>query len=208
MNFSSILKYFTPTHILDVGGHTGDFCKQAKYYFPRADFFIIEGNPICEQYIKELGIPYTIKIVGKEKKETIFYKTKKNPRSSGHSLYKEITPDYGDEFLIEEKVKQYTIDTIFEVANFDLIKIDTQGSELDILEGGQRICKQAKGILLEVSIEKYNEGAPLYNEVVDFMENFGFLEKDTLYEFYTTTEYGLKVHQKDILFVNKDCLKI
>ena len=207
MNLSLITKYFTPTHILDVGGHTGEFYKLAKYYFPRADFFIIKGNTTCEQHIKELGIPYIIKVVGKEKKETIFYKTKQDPRSTGQSLYREITPHYSDEFLIEEKVQQHTIDTIFKEANFDFIKMDTQGSELDILEGGKRICKQAKGILLEVSIEKYNEGAPLYNEVVNFMEDYGFTEKETLCEFYTTTEYGLKVHQKDILFVNKNYLK-
>ena len=31
-------------------------------------------------------------------------------------------------------------------SEFDLIKIDTQGSELDIITGGINLCKKAKGI--------------------------------------------------------------
>ncbi len=199
-----IKKYFNPNHILDIGGHVGEFYNLAKSFFPHAGFFIIEGNSACEQHIKQLNVPYVIKVVGKEKTKAVFYKTSENLESTGNSLYKEITPHFQDEVLIKEEVTQYTIDTIFREANFDLIKIDTQGSELDILRGGERICKSCKGILLEVSLLKYNEGAPLYSEVVDFMDSYGFLEKETLGEFKTTTEYGLTVHQKDILFINKN----
>lgn len=204
MHLHLIKKYFNPNHILDVGGHTGEFYNLAKLFFPHAGFFIIEGNSSCEHHIKQLNVPYTIKVVGKEKTKTIFYKTTQNLECTGNSIYREITPHFNDEVLIKEEVNQYTIDTIFKEANFDFVKIDTQGSELDILKGGERICKPCKGILLEVSLLKYNEGAPLYSEVVEFMDSYGFLEKETIGEFKTTTEYGLTVHQKDILFINKN----
>jgi FkbM family methyltransferase len=206
MNLNLIKKYFVPDHVLDIGGHTGEFCQLVLNYFPKASIFIVEGNKECEPYLQKLNVPYLIKVLGKEKKETIFYKTTDNKISTGNSLYKEITPHFSEKNTIKEIVKQDTIDTTFKEANFDLIKIDTQGSELDILEGGKRICQKAKGILLEVSILKYNEGSPLYKEVKEYMKSYGFIEKEVLAEFHTTTNYNLEVHQKDILFVNKNLL--
>jgi FkbM family methyltransferase len=206
MNLSLIQKYFNPTHILDIGVHQAQFYHLARHYFPQASFFLIEGNSSCESLIKTLNVPYLIRVMGKEKGEGIFYKTKETSTSSGESLYREITPHFADKNLIEEKVQIHTIDTTFKEADFDLIKIDTQGSEIDILKGGQRICKNAKGILLETSVVEFNKGAPLHNDVVSFMEEYGFVEKECVDEKNIVTEYGLHIHQKDVLFVNKSLL--
>lgn len=206
MNLSIITKYFTPTHILDIGVHEGQFYHLARHYFPYASFFLIEGNSSCEELIKKLKVPYLIRVLGKQKEEGIFYKTKENPASSGESLYKEVSPHFSEENLLQEKVQIHTIDTIFKEANFDLIKIDTQGSEIDILKGGQRIAKEAKGILLETSLVEYNKGAPLYEEVVSFMEEYGFVEKECLDEKNIITDYNLHIHQKDVLFINKNLI--
>lgn len=203
MKLNLIEKYFTPKHILDIGVHQGQFYNLAKQTFPSASFFLIEGNKACEPYLQMLGPRYLIRVLGEKKEQGIFYKTKQNPACSGESLFREVTQHFNDENLIKEEVQIYTIDTTFKEANFDLIKIDTQGSEIAILKGGERIAKQAKGILLEVSIERYNEGAPLYNEVVSFMNDFGFLEKECLDETYIEYE-NFKIHQKDILFINKN----
>jgi FkbM family methyltransferase len=206
MHLNLIQKYFNPEHILDIGGHTGEFFSLAKQFFPYADIFVVEGNKDCEPYLKELNTPYLIRLLGSEKKKTVFYKNKQDLISTGNSIYREVTPHFSDENLIKEEIQQYTIDTTFKEADFDLIKLDTQGSEIDILKGGKRIAKKAKGILMEVSVEKYNEGSPLYNEIVDFMDRYGFLEKETLAEYESVTEYNLKVHQKDILFINKNLI--
>jgi len=206
MQLNLIQKYFNPKHILDIGGHTGEFYSLAKSFFPRTSIFIVEGNEDCKPYLEKLNTPYLIRLLGSKKKKTIFYKNKEDLISTGSSIYREITPHFSDKNLIEEEVQQYTIDTTFKEAYFDLIKLDAQGSEIDILKGGERIAKQAKGILMEVSIEKYNEGSPLYNEIVQFMNNYGFTEKETLAEYKAVTEYNLRVHQKDILFINKNLL--
>lgn len=206
MKLNLITKYFNPTHILDIGGHIGEFFHLTRRFFPNSQIFIIEGNKECESYLQQLGVPYLIRVFGKETGIATFYKTKENPTSTGNSIYREITPHFSDELLLEESVKQYTVDTTFQEADFDLIKIDTQGSEVDILKGGERIAKKAKGILLEVSVEKYNDGAPLYNEVVSFMDEYGFVEKEWLDETIISTNYNLKVHQRDVLFINKNLL--
>lgn len=207
MNLSPIAKYFTPSTILDIGGHIGEFFQIAKNAFPGAYVFIIEGNRNCEPYLKNLNTKYLIKLLGKEKKKTIFYKTSADLLCTGNSIYKEITPHFNNDQLIEEEVELHTIDSIFkEETNFDLIKIDTQGSELDILSGGEKVAKKAKGILLEVAYTKYNEGAPLYDDVVKYMDSYGFIEKETLDEISWSRD-GITLLQRDILFVNKNILQ-
>lgn len=208
MKLNLITKYFVPSHILDIGVHQGQFYSLAKHFFPHASFFLIEGNKSCEPFVKNLNQPYLMRVMGKESGKGVFYKTKENPACSGESLYRELTPHFNEENLIKEVVDIYTIDTTFKEANFDLIKIDTQGSELDILTGGCRIAKQAKGILLEVSVVPFNEGAPLYEEVVAFMDNYGFVKKEILDEKEITCNFNLKIHQQDIFFVNKNYLNV
>lgn len=57
----------------------------------------------------------------------------------------------------------------------DLIKIDTQGSELDILKGaGDKIWKHVKHLILELQTVEYNEGAPLAPEVINWLDGQGF----------------------------------
>jgi FkbM family methyltransferase len=206
VNLSVINKYFTPSVILDIGGHVGEFYNIAKKTFPQSYVFIIEGNKNCEPYLRNLGTKYLIRLLGKEKKKTVFYKTSADLLCTGNSLYKEVTQHFNNEQLIEEEAQLYTIDSTFkEETYFDLIKIDTQGSELDILEGGPKIAKKAKGILLEVSYTKYNEGAPLYEDVVKFMDNYGFVEKETLDEISWSRD-DITLLQRDLLFINKELL--
>jgi len=92
-----------------------------------------------------------------------------------------------------------TLDSMFtDDSIFDFIKMDTQGSELDIIKGGKHLCSKAKYILLEVAVTQYNDNAPLENEVITFMNDFGFSEGLTIGEHYD----GNKIIQKDIVFKN------
>jgi FkbM family methyltransferase len=206
MNLPAVKKYFTPHTILDIGGHTGDFFRLAKQIFPGSYVFVIEGNKNCEPYIKALKTRYLITFLGEKNTKKIYYRTKDDPFCTGNSMYREVTPAFNGDRAIEDEVEVRTIDSIFkEETFFDFIKLDTQGSELDILRGGPKIAKKAKGILMEVSFEKYNEGAPLYDEVVKFMDEYGFVEKDAICETYWSNE-KMTCSQKDILFINKNIL--
>jgi hypothetical protein len=118
------------------------------------------------------------------------------PTNTGNSIYKELTENYSDSNLDIINKKGIKLDSLFNNEKFDLIKIDTQGSELDIISGGYQICSKAKGILLEVSLTQYNENAPLYDEVIQFMDNLGYKIAEILDEKIHPT-----LHQQDILFI-------
>ncbi len=57
---------------------------------------------------------------------------------------------------------------------YDLIKIDTQGSELDIIEGGINTFKNAKAVITEVSFNNYNEGGCTKEQILKKISDLGF----------------------------------
>jgi FkbM family methyltransferase len=200
MQLYKITKYFYPNRILDIGANIGQFHMLAKNEFSSSFIFSIEASKECETSLKIITDNYYIGMLAKDNSEYKFYKTKENPTSTGNSFYRELTQFYSDDKLDIVTEKGIMLDDLFEQeSEFDLIKIDTQGSELDIITGGINLCKKAKGILLEVSLTQYNENAPLYDEVIQFMDNFGFKIGDILDE---NNVPGI-VSQQDILFIKK-----
>jgi len=199
MNLSKITDYFYPQSILDIGANIGQFHSLCKLYFPNSDVFSIEASDECEPHLKQITDQYYIGLLAKDKIEYDFYSLKSNPTNTGNSIYKELTHHYSEDQLNIIKKQGIKLDDLFTPeSRFDLIKIDTQGSELDIIVGGKNLCSKAKGILLEVSLTQYNENSPLYNEVIEFMDNFGFKVGEILDE---VNDYI--VHQQDILFLKK-----
>lgn len=200
MNLYKIQEYFLPYRILDIGANIGQFHKLAQSTYPEAFIFSIEASPECEQALKEITSNYYIGLLAKDNSEYDFYSRKDAPTGTGNSIYRELTHFYSDDKLEVLKQTGIKLDDLFEEdSEFDLIKIDTQGSELDIISGGLNLCKKAKGIILEVSLTQYNEGAPLYDEVISFMENLGFRKEIILDE---ARNHGS--HQQDILFINEN----
>jgi FkbM family methyltransferase len=200
MQLYKVQDYFHPYRILDIGANIGQFYQEARQSFPEAFIFSIEASPDCEAPLKQLTDNYYIGLLAKDNSEYDFYSRKDAPTGTGNSIYRELTHFYSDDKLDILKQTGIKLDDLFEEdSEFDLIKIDTQGSELDIISGGLNLCKKAKGILLEVSLTQYNEGAPLYDEVISFMKNLGFRKEAILDE---ARNHGS--HQQDILFINEN----
>lgn len=135
--------------VLDIGAHAGNFTIECKRYYPEAYYFMIDGNHITEQFIKNSGVDYKICYLSDIVKNTVVYKTKFNSFNTGDSLYRENTVYYSDNNLITQEITTSTLDEIFKnQQTFDFIKIDCQGSEIDIIKGGLEMCKKAKVFLL------------------------------------------------------------
>ena len=200
MNLSKITEYFQPYRILDIGANIGQFNKLCQYYFPHSYVFSIEASPGCESELKTVAENYYIGLLAKDNSMYNFYSRKETGTGTCNSIYRELTEFYSDEqldIIIQQGIR---LDDLFESDSiFDLIKIDTQGSELDIISGGIELCKKTSGILLEVSLTQYNEGAPLYDEVIKYMKEIGFISVAILDE---SRNHG--AHQQDILFLNQN----
>jgi len=198
-----------PNTILDIGAHTGQFHSWAKRVWPDVGIFMIEANKLHESTLDRLammnGDSYLIAALGDEEREVTFYTRSDKPQTEGNSYYKEAGWWDIPQLIQESKVNLQKLDNIFEdEAVFELIKIDTQGSELDILKGGKELVSRASVVVLEVSIIEYNEGAPTSEELTDYMNSIGFEEKMCIGE-HISNEPKWKdvIIQKDLVFLKK-----
>ena len=194
-----ISKYFTPESILDIGANTGQFYNKMSRYYPNSKYLLIEGNELCEDELKKLNVEYKIVLLSDTEKEVEFWIDSNNKQSTGNSIYKEKTQFFNNSTSVKYKTK--TLDSIVN-QSYDLVKIDTQGSEIDIIKGGLNTIKMAKGVILEVSLVEYNQGSPLQEEVFNFMSNLGFEPVEIIEKIYHP-ENGQHI-QNDVLFINKN----
>lgn len=71
-----------------------------------------------------------------------------------------------------------SLDSIADEVNPDKIdlflKIDTQGYELEVLRGADKLLNSVQGIQLELSISPLYKGQPLYEELIDYLKQRGF----------------------------------
>jgi hypothetical protein len=108
--------------------------------------------------------------------------------------------------VLESKVKLQRLDDLFtEGTKFELIKLDTQGSELDILRGGKNTVSKSSAVILEVAYVEYNLGSPLAEEVIDYMKSIEFDIYLEIGEHYSNEpQWKDIIVQKDLLFYKKE----
>jgi FkbM family methyltransferase len=196
-------------NILDIGAHFGEFAKDIHRLYPNSYILMIEGNGKCEDKLEELPFDHCIALLSDTNKEVDFFLNPNNLSGTGSSYYKENTEHFENPII--ERIDTYTVDEVVESTDreFDFVKLDTQGSELDILRGGKNTLKKAKYVLIECgTIEDriYNEGSPYIDEVIDFMKENNFstyhVVDEHAYPVNTSDRYSLgEIFQKDLLFI-------
>ncbi len=84
----------------------------------------------------------------------------------------------------------------------DFLKIDTQGSELDILKGGEHSLGNIFGVELEVEFISLYENQPLFADVHFFMTQKGFVLYDLRRAFWKRKEYFDYVGKGQLVFAD------
>lgn len=156
--------------MLDIGANLGTYSFAIKNYVPELEIFMIEANPFCDGFLKKTGIPYEIVCLSDSEKEVEFYIQDGNFVGTGASYYLEKTDAFANKNFTKMNTKM--LDDVV-TQTYDLIKMDTQGSELDIMRGGKKTIDAAKYVLLETSLIEYNENAPLKEDIFNYMSNVG-----------------------------------
>lgn len=194
---------FRPSAVLDVGAHEGRWARMAAKAFPEAAFHLFEAQPgqkpALEATLAEIGRAGSVNVtlLGPERRENVVF----HVMGTGSSVLPEVTTF--DRTQVSLPMRR--MDDVAAALGLEgplLIKLDTQGFELEILKGAGATLRLAEVVMLEVSLLPYNEGAPLFHDVVAFMADAGFLAYDVCGLERRRTDRVL--FQCDMIFVRRD----
>jgi len=169
--------------IIDVGASKGNTSLQFHRIFPQAQVYAFEPLSDCFGLIKNKfeGIP-GFKVfnlaLSDFKGESQFFRSSYSGASSlikMSSLQKEIFPVTAGESL--QKVQVDTLDNILGQERLKepiLIKLDVQGTEDKVINGGKMIFGKAKAVITETSFDCLYENQPLFNDICRQLEDLGF----------------------------------
>jgi FkbM family methyltransferase len=161
-----------------------------------------DNEPALHNAVREIGArsKYILSLLGPEKKEAV---TLFRPEvgTTGSSVLRELT-SFDKEAVT---LPMDTLDNALAPAAVQaplLLKLDVQGFELEILKGAKRTLGISEVVIMEASLLPYNEGAPLFAEVVAFMNGAGFAAFDFCGQLRRQTDQVL--FQTDIVFVRRE----
>ena len=123
---------------------------------------------------------YTIRpeALGKQNNENVdFYLCVKKEVSSLYhprTDFLKLFPDSERFNVVKTSKASLTSLDAIKIDRADFIKIDTQGSELDILQGSTLTLGKAYGLEVEVEFIELYQGQALFGQIVDFLAPLGF----------------------------------
>lgn len=184
-------------NVQDVGAHKGLWSKSLKdHCLKNSNFFLFEANLDHERDLRKIGSPYFINLLSDSIKEVKFY----NNNNTGDSYFIENTNEYEEKNFVKKTTTTLDITSKKENLPFpDLLKIDTQGSELDILKGAKETIKNCLLIYLECPIIDYNKNSPSLTEYINYLNLIGYIPTD-ICEVHRIDEVLIQI---DILFIKK-----
>lgn len=166
---------FEPKVIYDIGANYLHWTHEVEELWPDAEIILFEAFDKLEFLYKEGGYTYHIGLLANEDdKELKFYYSDEWP--GGNSYYKEYNDAVfpGDRYTV---MKSSRLDTIVRKLGLpppDLVKLDVQGAEVDIFEGGIDCISHATHLISSFQSSYYNLGAPLEKECIERVKKHGW----------------------------------
>jgi FkbM family methyltransferase len=171
--------------------------------FPRARYFLIEPVaeclPVLEKLKQSLNAEYFLVAAGAENRDVTF---NVHEDISGSSLFAQAEGNVLDGEARVTPMRR--LDSLLPSAleHPVLLKIDTQGAELEVLKGlGDRIG-EIDVLIVETTMMEVRRGIPQFVDVVRFCDDAGFATYDVLEGQMRALDGALA--QIDLVFVRKD----
>lgn len=146
-------------------------------------------------YNQETFLPFAL---DKQASEKLFHLTRNSSFSSFLKLDEVVFNQHyglmhathewkaGFDIIDSKKVKTSTLNKVatdLNLPQIDFLKLDTQGTELDILKGGENLLSQQKiGIIFcEVEMVRIYKNQPIFFEIQQYLNQFNYVLVDCLH---------------------------
>lgn len=183
-------------NVIDIGGSDGSWSRQALHYFPKASFLIIEPLKEREAALRTLARQHS----------NIAYESCVAGDIDDGMAMLNIADDLDGSTVngrggMYRKVPVRTIDTIVSERGLTgsfLLKLDTHGYEVPILQGATKTLKRTSIVIMEVYNFQITDNSLRFHEMCAHMENLGFRCFDVAG--LMLREYDQSLWQMDLCF--------
>lgn len=194
-------KGLKPRCVLDIGAAKGYWTEAHAWRFRDAEFFMIDPLAESEPFLQSLcktdrRFHYLLSAVGSTCGEV---EMNVSPDCDGSSAMHHPS----DDLSRRRKVPLVTIDSLIEQGRISppqLVKIDVQGFEMQVLDGGQKMFETAEVFIIEANLYEFMPGMPLVHELVAYMAQRGYRVYDMAG--FLRRPYENDLAQMDIVFVS------
>jgi FkbM family methyltransferase len=183
--------------VFDIGASQGEWTVGHQRWFPDARFLLVEPLEEWRPALERLGHDFVIAAASDQ---------------PGHTTLNVHADLYGSSLLNERepgidgrprKVAAVTLDHLAEGRPGPFaIKVDVQGAELRVLDGGKAALSQAELVVLETSLFRSMRGGPVFHEVIAYMARRGFVPYGFLDFIHRPLDGALA--QADVIFVKRN----
>lgn len=205
--FSDIRKLMcnsTAPIVFDVGANVGQTTESFKEMFSDAQIHAFEpGMSAFEKLEKRYGSHKNIILnkvgVGSSSETKIFLENSRTEMSS----FLPLGPDGWGKIVNKVPVEIITLDDYCakkQIPYLNVLKVDTQGLDLEVLKGAQNIFAEnrVQFLLMEVTFNEMYQGLPRFDEIFRFLTERNF-KLVSFYKFYYQNELA---SWTDCLFLN------
>jgi FkbM family methyltransferase len=187
--------------IFDVGANEGQTSKRFRELFPTASVFAFEPGTPFEQLAALPGISAHNVALGSKAGTQVFSENSTSVMNS----FLPLGPEGWGEVTQRREVTVSTVDEFCEqrsIESIDLLKSDTQGYDLEVLRGGERMFaeKRVKLVYLEVTFAPLYENLPRFDQLYGFLADCDF-DLIGLYDLHYRND---KLGWADALFAHRD----
>ena len=153
---------------------------------------------MLEKLSKKYNINYKICLISNKVKKIKFYRM-----GYGSSVYSELSRFKRKIDILKTTTLKLILSEKKISSKNNLLKLDVQGSELDILKGLDNKIDTFEAIILETSVRRYNKSSPLFIKVINFMYKNNFIFYD-LCDLKRLDGTNSTLVQFDALFISKN----
>ena len=201
--FRSILERKHDIHtVIDIGASDGRWSADLMRYLPRARYHLIEAQACHEPGLKAFctnfsNASYSLAAAGKEKGEVYF---SASSAFGGRASYERSDGKVAVPVVsVDDEVIQHKLPAPY------LLKLDTHGFEVPIIEGARKTLQKAEVVIMECYNFKFSEHSLTFDEMCTFMKTFGFRVIDMVDPLHRPHDHAL--WQMDLIFVRSDRLE-
>lgn len=187
-----------PAVIYDIGSCVLHWRRHAHRIWPDADIICFDAFSPLEELYKQENIKYEIACLSDyDDMRLKFYQN--DLLYGGNSVYRENTQFFDPKNFIIKETR--SLDSLVMDRNYaypDILKIDSQGSELDIIKGAKKCLEHATYLICELQDVDYNINAPKSQEVIEYLKSINYI--------CIAPKFSSNPSDADYAFINKNKL--